>query len=238
MTNQPPDPGAGAPTPPAQVPGLPTPPPGFAPPPGPPPGFPPPPPSPLPPQPTWQGHQAPQQGWGGYAAPPPKKSRRGLLVALLSVLVIALIAGAVVLAIWLVGRDDDDPSGLAVSDLQPGQCLTGTDLEGIASEAFADQEITGLAEVDCDEPHDLEVYAIVDLDEDGTDGVAAAGDTCVDEAEDAGRRQLDLADDDLEIRPLAGPEPEAGDSVACFVRHQGGDRTTGSAFDTDDEDDQ
>lgn len=238
MTNQPPDPGTGEPTPPAQVPGLPTPPPGFAPPSGPPPGFPPPPPpSSLPPQPAWQGHQAPQQGWGGYAAPPAKKSRRGLLVALLSVLVIALIAGAVVLAIWLVGRDDE-ASGLAVSDLEAGQCLTGDDLEGIASEDFADQDITGLTDVDCDDDHDLEVFAIVELDEDGADGVAAAGEACVDEAEDAGRRQLDLADDDLEIRPLAGPEPEEGDDVACFVRHQGGDRTSGSAFDTDDEDDE
>lgn len=237
MTNQPPDPGTGDPTPPAQVPGLPTPPPGSAPPPGPP-GYPPPPPppSPLPPQPTWQGHQAPQQDWGGYAAPAPKKSRR-LLVGVLSVLVIALIAGAVVLAIWLVGRDDD-ASGLAVSDLEAGQCLTGDDLEGLSSEAFGDRDITGLTEVDCDESHDLEVFAIVELDEDGDDGLAAAGDTCVDEAEDAGRRQLDLADDDLEIRPLAGPEPEEGDAVACFVRHQGGDRTTGSAFETDEEDDQ
>jgi len=184
---------------------------------------------PTPTQPVWQGHQAPQQqyppqhGWPGqppYGAPPVKsKGRKGLLLGLLVVLALALMGAAVVAALLLT----DDEGALAVEDISSGDCLVGSGL------ADADEEISDIEKVDCDDRHDAEVFATFELGSD--QDLDAAGSQCVDEAADAGKPLEDLQTDDLEIRPLvASDSPEEGDKVVCFIRHRDGNKLSGSEF--------
>lgn len=238
MSNQPPYPGQ------PEQPGPPGPqgPPPQGPPPGQPP-FPPPagpygapPPNPYgqPPQgpyapqtqPLWQGHQAPQQtpgqyGWQPYGAPhAAPKGNRTMLFVLLGLLVAALVAAGVVGAVLLAGDSD---SGTAVSDLSVGDCLTSKDL------AQAKGSIGDIETVDCEEEHDAEVFATLDLESD--EDLDAAGSRCVDEAADEGHPLEDLQGDDLEIRPLAAEvDPQEGDTVVCFIRNQDGDKLSGAIF--------
>lgn len=188
------------------------------------------PPQPPPSQPVWQGHQAPQQqyppqqGWPGQppygAAPAKPKGGKGLLIGLLGVLALALVAAAVVTALILA---DDSGSAIAVKDISSGDCLVGSGL------ADADEEISDLETVGCNEDHDAEVFATFELGSD--QDLDAAGSQCVDEAAAAGRPLEDLEGDDLEIRPLvASEEPEEGDKVVCFIRHPDGSKLSGSEF--------
>lgn len=259
MSNEPPESGASEPEPPEDPPTRPlpaqTPSPQQPPPPRqPPPGYPPPPPpyaqpgphggppqqpgpygappqpqQPPPSQPLWQGHLAPQQyppqqGWPGQpqygAAPAQPKGRKGLLIGLLIVLALGLVATAVVTALILADNSD---SGIEVKDISSGDCLVGSGL------ADADEEISDIEKVDCDDDHDAEVFATFELGND--QDLDAAGSQCVDEAAAAGRPLEDLEGDDLEIRPLvAGDEPEEGDKVVCFIRHPDGTKLSGSDF--------
>jgi hypothetical protein len=135
------------------------------------------------------------------------------------VLALALVAVAVITALILA----DDDSGTAVKDISSGDCLVGSGL------ADAEEEISDLETVGCDEDHDAEVFATFELGDD--QDLAAAGSQCVEEAAAAGRSLEDLAGDDLEIRPLvARDEPEEGDKVVCFIRHPDGSKLSGSEF--------
>jgi hypothetical protein len=149
-----------------------------------------------------------------------QKSRKGWLIGLLVVLALALVGAAVVAALMLT---DESQGGVAVEDISPGVCLVGSGL------ADADEEISDIEQVNCDDEHDAEAFATFELGSD--QDLDAAGSKCVDEATDAGRPLEDLAADDLEIRPLvASDQPEEGDMVVCFVRHQDGSKLSGSEF--------
>ena len=135
-------------------------------------------------------------------------------------LALALVGAAVVAALLLADNSD---SGVAVDDISSGDCLVGSGL------ADADEEISDLEKVACDDDHDAEVFATFELGSD--QDLAAAGSQCLDEAADAGRPLDDLEGDDLEIRPLvASDEPEEGDKVVCFIRHPDGSTLSGSEF--------
>jgi hypothetical protein len=183
----------------------------------------------MPTQPVWQGHQAPQQqyaqqpGWPGlppYGAPPVKqKSRKGLLIGLLTLLVLALVAAAIVVALMV----NDNGQGLAVKDISSGDCLTASGLAG------ADAQISEIKTVGCDKGHDAEVFATFELGS-GQD-LKAAGSQCVSEADSAGKPFADLAAAGLEIRPLVAKNPpDEGDEVVCFIRHRDGKKLSGSEF--------
>jgi hypothetical protein len=94
----------------------------------------------------------------------------------------------------------------------------------------------GLAEVtivDCDEPHDLEVFHVFDLDEDETEGealVAAVRDGCLG---DAFTDYVGVPEDrsPLELLPLPPTDDQLarGDTeVVCTLREPGGGTRTGT----------
>lgn len=183
------------------------------------------PPQPHPQQPLWQGHQAPQQhpqGWQQPQPVAPRKGRKGWLIALLVLLVVALLAGGI-LGVLALTNDDAD-SGLEVSDIEAGDCLRSSDFEG------GEASVGGIERVDCDEAHDAEVFGVIDAG-DGED-LTVLGTRCVEVAEEEEHPLASLQADDLEVRPLAaGDEPAEGDPVVCFVRHKDGETLTDQIFD-------
>ena len=81
--------------------------------------------------------------------------RRGATTALTVVLVLPLLGGC-----GLFG-DDDEGEGVSVFSIKPGQCFEGQ------SEVKA--QLSELTEVDCDQEHAQESYAVVEFTADGVD---------------------------------------------------------------------
>ncbi len=217
MSEQPPDNGAPE-----------TPPPGPS---GPPPGYVPPthaqapynpyaqPPGAPSTQPVWQGHQAPEQGWPGAPGQSPAAKRgRKWLVALVVVLGLILVGGAITAAV-LIGQDDDDM--ITVSDIEQFDCFNSPDLGNPGG------AVESLESADCDGDHDAEAFATLELDDD--ENLQDAGARCVDELDDVGRKWSDFDEAGIEIRPLAGGT-DAGDTIVCFIRRGDGEPLTASEF--------
>lgn len=175
----------------------------------------------YPQQPLWQGQQAPQQGFqgGGPQGPPPaKRSGKGKWIALIVVLVV-LAAAAVVTAVVLTNTDDGGGSPPSVAGLEAGECIDSSDV------ADANEKISEIDEVACDESHDAEVFSTFELtSEEVSDfDLDAAGSKCVDLLADLGTSLDDLESDGNEVRPLVGSDdPEEGDKVVCFIRNSEG----------------
>jgi len=178
-------------------------------------------------QPLWQGHQAPQQAPGQqawqtqqYAASSPKSSK-GLLIGLVALLVLLLVGAGLTAAVLFTGGDD--PSSVAVSNLDEGDCITSGDLANVNG-AISDIETT-----DCHGDHDAEVFAVLEREK-GED-LTAAGTHCVEAADEKGHSLTDLQADGLEIRPLvAGDDPEEVDDLVCFIRSPEGEPLTEPTF--------
>lgn len=148
-----------APVPPAQpAPGSP-PPFGQAPPPGQPSQLGQPSPFGQPPQPP----QFAQPGPYGAAAQSPRRGARPWLIVVAVLVVLGLMAGA---GIWAVSslRSDTPGGGTDIYDLSVGDCLNDP-VEAMPDEVV---EVDSVESVDCAEPHEAEVYALVDLPGDAT----------------------------------------------------------------------
>jgi len=226
MSEQPPDSGA-----PESSPDGPPPAPGPT---GPPPGYgqprPPQPPynpyaqpvGPEPTQPVWQGHQAPEQSGPDAPGQPPTgtRRRRTWLIVVLMVLFLAVVGGAVTAAV-LIAEDEEDP-GIAVADIEAETCLNSDGLADVG------ETVDTIEEVGCEDEHDAEVFATLELA--AEEDIAAAGDNCVGELDDVGQTWSALDAAGIEVRPLVAGEDE-GDKVVCFIRHRDGEPLTGSEFD-------
>lgn len=169
-------------------------------------------------QPTWRGHRAPVEDPDGTpAAPTARRSRWPLLVGIAFGL--AAVAGGVLLAGSLVGQQST-----ALPQIIRGTCLASADL------ASGSSSLRELDTVACGKTHDAEVFALRTLGvEEDLDRVS---ERCLAAAEELGVGLSQLTARDLEVRPLALTDsaPTAGDSVACFVRHNGGAPLRGAVF--------
>ena len=85
--------------------------------------------------------------------PDRSRLRRGATTALAAVLVLPMLGGC-----GLFG-DDDEGEGVSVFSIKPGQCFEGQ------SEVKA--QLSELTEVDCDQDHAQESYAVVEFTTDG-----------------------------------------------------------------------
>jgi hypothetical protein len=130
------------------------------------------------------------------------------------------------------GAEDGAPSAAmrALADLQLGDCI---DLDGL-EEAVA--EVTEVAIVDCVEPHDAEVYALVSLDDDptsrhpGDEHVLAAADrVCLDAFEGyVGARYVDTRLEIVHLRPTVASWARGDRRVICAVVNAGAAPLVGS----------
>lgn len=175
----------------------------------PPPGYPPP------------GYSTPGQPPMGPPAGAPRR-RKGWLLPVILVAVLLLVAGAAVLAILLARS-----SGTSVATLDEGDCLTSSDL------AAGNGSVGDIEATDCDSAHDAEVFATFELSDDEADEYDdAAPAKCAELLAEQDSSLDQLAEDDLEVRPLTQDEdPAAGDDVACLVRHKDGDELDQPPFD-------
>ena len=109
-----------------------------------------------------------------------------------------------------------------VNDLETGDCFNAP---GLADD---DEEFTSIETVSCDDEHDAEVLGTVELSADQAEqyaGSALAGNTWCGEAtgfwtptDDSGLALMRLTDD---------AEPDGGDTLACVVYDEDGDKITG-----------
>jgi hypothetical protein len=130
--------------------------------------------------------------------------RRAVLVA------VAVALAAVAVAVVVVVRHRSDIS--SVSDLGRGDCVDGA--------AFLKGEqprVGDLSRADCDDPHDAEVLATVDLDADQASAYRPVipDEVCLDALpKEAGAA---VSDERLLVAGLTdSTRPAAGDSLACF----------------------
>jgi hypothetical protein len=96
-----------------------------------------------------QPQYGPPHGQPGYPQQPPKKSKRGLIIALVIVGVLAVV-GAAILAVALVVSDDQ----VIATDVAVGSCI---------SDVPTSARVVSLPTVDCAEPHGGEVYAVLTM---------------------------------------------------------------------------
>ena len=130
-----------------------------------------------------------------------QKSGKGWLIALLVVLALALVAAVVVAALILA---DDSEGGLAVEDIESGDCLVGS---GLARRRRGDQRHRdGSAATTSTTPRCSPRSSSAATRTSTSRPVRA----CVDEAAEAGKPLEDLAADGLEIRPLVASRPARG----------------------------
>ncbi len=132
-----------------------------------------------------------------------------------------LVAGAVVLAILLARGN-----GVSVATLDEGDCLVSSDL------AAGNGSVGEIETADCAGAHDAEIFATFELDDDEADEYDdAAPARCAELLAEQDSSLDQLAEDDLEVRPLTqDEEPAAGDQVVCLVRHTEGDELDGPVF--------
>lgn len=153
----------------------------------------------------WRGHRAP--------GPEPEVRRRPRYAPFWLVPAAALTAAVLLLAalvaLVLSGRGE-----VRLTELAPGDCLVSEDLR------TAGTDIRDLRRVDCGEPHDAEVYSVLDP------SVPDAAAACVDALATLDLSLPELAADGLEVRPLL-PAEEDGELV-CLARPVDGEQVTGS----------
>lgn len=172
-------------------------------------------------QPTWRGHRAPvedpERPGVVSGQPSPRRSRWLVLAGALCVGIV--VAGCAILTARLT-RDEPTP----LPDITAGTCLRSDEL------ARGGTDLHDLDAVSCSRPHDAEVYAVRTAA--AGEDLAMIGDHCLGEATERGVTATDLADQELEVRPLALTDAvlRPGDTVACFIRHQNGTRLRGAVF--------
>lgn len=136
----------------------------------------------------------------------------------------AIVAAVAVLVVGCAGDAPFDP--------QAGDCLRVGDADPTGP-------LTELAIVDCDEPHELEVFHTFELASDQTSGdarVAAVTEACLGDAftdhvgVPADESPLEL----LPLPPTADQLAQGDRTVRCTLRPPGGGTTTGSVRDTTD----
>lgn len=94
-------------------------------------------------------YQQPQYGQPGFPQQPPKKSKKGLIIALAIVGVLAVV-GAVILAVVLMVGDDR----VIATDVTVGSCI---------ADVPTSARVVTLPTVDCAAPHGGEVYAVLTM---------------------------------------------------------------------------
>jgi hypothetical protein len=134
--------------------------------------------------------------------------------------------------------DDDPDSGdgsphvpTALADLAPGDCIDLADLE-----AAGDLEVAEVSVLDCSEPHDAEVYALISLDDDpdsrhpGDEHVLAAADrVCLDAFQGyVGARYVDTRLEIVHLRPTVASWARGDRRVICAVVNAGSGPLVGS----------
>jgi hypothetical protein len=134
---------------------------------------------------------------------------------------LAVAVAAVAVAVLVVVRQHADLS--SVADLDRGDCVDGAPFLQGEQPTLAD-----LAKADCDDPHDAEVLALVDLD---TEQAAAyrpvvPDEICLDALGD--EAEAAVSDQRLLVAGVADrPEPGEGDTLACFGFAADGTRLEG-----------
>ena len=132
-----------------------------------------------------------------YPPPPTSDPRRGLptwVVVLIVVLVLALIVAVGVALTSSLGADRDESTGevvaggdLSAFDLRVGDCLIDAYFREAEGQGEEGETFDSVPAVPCEEPHGVEVYAIVSLDEGEWPGESAVGeqadDVCYDRFE-------------------------------------------------------
>lgn len=184
-------------------------------------------------------YQQQQPGWSG-PTPPPKKPT-GAIIAIVAVVVLA-VAGVVGFVIANGGdetADDDDngtsssvdtdpdpdpdPIPTSVFDLEEGDCFQSVSQTGSIEEVDV---------VDCDSPHDNEVYSVWDF-ADGPDDPYPGDDVVVEESSAGCNEDFeDQIDDtsDLSISSLHPTEGSWGNGdreVVCYLQNTDGSQLTG-----------
>ena len=177
----------------------------------------------------------------GFTTPALQRPRPpwGLLIGL-AVVVAVLLGGAV---IWLLSTisdgEDAAPVGVggdtSVYDLRTGDCFDDPTM-------FTQEivEVESIDSVPCDQPHDAEVYAVVDLPQGddapfpGDEEVATAADeACFDRFE--AYVGVSYEDSTLDINyylPIASSWAEGDRMVTCLLIDVDGDPLTGSMKDS------
>lgn len=161
----------------------------------------------------------------------PRRGPRPLRIVLAVVIVLGLLAGAGVWAVsWL--RSQALAGDTAVFDLSVGDCVD----DPIEAQSDDLVEVEAVEDVPCDEPHEAEVYALVDLP--GTDSAVFPGEDSI--AQQADQECLarfeEYVGTTYEQSTLAysyymptAQSWDAGDrEVACLVADYEGELITGS----------
>jgi len=143
---------------------------------------------------------------------------KGLAIGAIAVSGASLMAAVLLTALVAIGIATSED----VNDLETGDCFNAP---GLADD---DEEFTSIETVSCDDEHDAEVLGTVELSADQAEqyaGSALAGNTWCGEAtgfwtptDDSGLALMRLTDD---------AEPDGGDTLACVVYDEDGDKITG-----------
>lgn len=161
-------------------------------------------------------------GWGP-ASPPPRRRgpARAVLVAVLALLVLALVAGAVLGALTL--RDTrplgevEDPTTAATRRLDVGHCI---------AELPADGAVERVRVVPCAEPHEAEVVGVLDLPGGGWPGRSQV------QSRLTAWCEMDTAQQEAGFRAVVWAPSEAGwdqgDRQGLCLAWTGGGSATGS----------
>lgn len=173
----------------------------------------------------------------GFTTPAPQRQGPpwGLLIGL-AVLVVVLFGGAV---IWMLSVVADEGEAAfsggggdtSVYDLRTGDCFD--DPTTFTEEIV---EVESIDSVPCDQLHDAEVYAVVDLPQDadaafpGDDQVAMAADeTCLDRFEAyVGTTYEDSTLDINYYLPIASSWAEGDRMITCLLIDVDGEQLSGS----------
>jgi hypothetical protein len=119
-----------------------------------------------------------------------------------------------------------DP-GTALADLRAGDCIDLADLD--AAEGTDGREVSSVVVIDCGEPHDAEIYALISLDDDpesrhpGDGHVLAAADrVCLEQFEGyVGARYVDTRLEIVHLRPTLASWARGDRRVICAVVYTG-----------------
>ncbi|WP_235737085.1 hypothetical protein [Nocardioides alcanivorans] len=175
-------------------------------------------------QPLWRGQLAPREGSEdarGHRRRTPRGWGPNVVRILVGFLLVGVVATGVVL--WIRGNA---PSPLALSELEPGDCLSSPEL----GQAGAD--LANLEHVDCEDEHDGEVFATFDAGDEVTD-LDSAGVRCGDLLDAVGSSLRSVTERGFEVRPLAVTRKISPDTrVVCFLRSRAGEKMTGTVVDT------
>jgi hypothetical protein len=173
----------------------------------------------------------------GFTTPTPQRSGPpwGLLIGL-AVLVVVLFGGAAIWMLSVISDEGDAAFGgvggdTSVYDLRTGDCF---DDPTMFTEEFV--EVESIDSVPCDQLHDAEVYAVVDLPQGadaafpGDDEVAMAADEmCLDRFEAyVGTTYEDSTLDINYYLPIASSWAEGDRMITCLLIDVDGEQLRGS----------